>query len=56
MSRSTDRHASVPLFTNRTISTLGTRSITACAIVFCRRAGTRLSDRLSTGNILALYA
>ena len=38
MSRRTDRHASVPLFTKRTISTLGTRSITACAIVFCRHA------------------
>lgn len=36
MSRSTERHASVPLLTKRTISTLGTRSITACAIWFCR--------------------
>lgn len=36
MRRSTERHASVPLLTKRTISTLGTRSITACAITFCR--------------------
>jgi len=35
MRRSTERHASVPLLTKRTISTHGTRSITAFAISFC---------------------
>jgi hypothetical protein len=35
MRRSTLRHASVPLLTKRTISTLGTRSITFFASTFC---------------------
>ena len=36
MRRTTDRHASVPLFTKRTISTDGTRSITILASTFCK--------------------
>jgi len=39
MSRSTDRHASVPLLTKRTISTLGTRSMTILASTFSSAHG-----------------
>ena len=38
ISRSTDRHASVPELTKRTISTDGTRPMTSFASTFCERA------------------
>jgi len=39
MRRSTERHASVPDDTNRTISTLGTRSMTILASTFSSAQG-----------------
>ena len=39
MRRTTDRQASVPEFTKRTISTDGTRSITILASTFCGGGG-----------------